>query len=366
MPDHAGPSGRWIGGEWILDDLDPGALPPAWSVEALSSRCGPGAFAASGRAALALCLRRLGARIVLLPAYGCPALTQGVALAGARPAYYPGDAEMRPQWALLPDLARRSGADTLLIVHPLGMLQDAGEVRRVTREWALKVVEDASHTLCNAADSLCLGPQATAALIAGLRKTLPVPSGGVWTVWGEAPPDPPPVAGGPFASARGQAFALPPGPMRHRALARAEQLLDGEAGGPGVAPDAWAALQRLEGSASPAAVAWRARCRDNWAQLRDGLHGTACRPLFSALPPGVCPAGFAVRAPDRTRLARLLLRRGIEAVLHWPIAPEAREALSRGERLLAGTVLTLPCDARYGPGEMERIIGAVSDFERGA
>ena len=365
MPEAPVTAQPWVGGEWVLSDTAPGDPAPGWSGARTT-----GQLTASGRAALALCLRRLRARTVLAPAYGCPALGQGVAMAGAEPVYYPGDAQMRPQWSILPGFARRSGADTLLLVHPLGMLQDGSEARRIASVCRLLLVEDASHALANSAGCCCLGAGTTDGYVASLRKVLPVPSGGLWRLWDvpdtEQEGDPegggPPDGAEPFASARAEAFALPPGPARHRALSRAEGRLDAAARLARAAPDTRLALQRLHARPAADAAAWRARCRANWTELREGLHGTACRPVFTELPPGVCPAGFAIRSPDRTRLARFLLDRGIEAVQHWPIAPDARTALSRQERLLAGTVLTLPCDGRYGSAGMRRILQACLEF----
>ena len=128
---------------------------------------------------------------------------------------------------------------------------------------------------------------------------------------------------------------------------------------PAAAADHLAAL-----AAGPEAglAAWRARCRANWQALADALRGApGVVPFHSTLPTQVCPLGFVVRHPDRGVLAARLLRRGVEATLHWPVPAEARPFLRRAERLLAGTILTLPCDGRYGPADMERVARAVRE-----
>ena len=345
----------WIGGEWVLSDLPATHPLPSWAGPGVQ-----GSLVSSGRAALTLCSRHLGGGPVLIPAYGCPALTQAVTTAGGTAVYYPGDAQMGPLWSLLPGLARRHGAHAVLIVHPLGWLRETDAVLPLRQTHGLAVVEDASHTLGNAPNLRCLGPTVTSAVAASLRKVLPMPTGGFATV-----PDGPMGAGGDaFAAARTVAFRLPPGPQRHRALSRAEGVLDaGRAGGP-LPAEAARVLTQLAATPEAAGAQWRGQCRQNWSALLEGLRGTTCRPVFAALPDGVCPAGFAVRAHSRTRLAQFLLQRHIEATLHWPIAPEARQALSREEHLLAGTILTLPCDGRYGTREMDDIIAACRAFDR--
>lgn len=343
----------WIGGEWVARDLPAGAPSPALPALALRA-----ALAASGRAAIAAALRAIGARRVLLPAYGCPALTQAVHLAGATAHHHPGDKQMRPLWSEVAALARRHGADTLLLVHPLGILQDAAELRRAAI--GLRVIEDASHSLANAPGWAALGPGVTTALAASLRKVLPLPCGGLWTTWDGSRSAQGPAAPSAFGSARAAAFAQPTGWGRHRALSRAEAILDAD---PGQGPDP-KVLVDLQALPSAPAGEWLRRCRANWEQLRSGLASSPCRPLWSALPTGSCPVGFVLRCPDRTRLARFLLARRIEAVLHWPVEPAARPVLTREERMLAGTVLTLPCDGRYGPEDMDHILRAVNDFSR--
>jgi hypothetical protein len=75
---------------------------------------------------------------------------------------------------------------------------------------------------------------------------------------------------------------------------------------------------------------------------------------------------LVIRHPDRARLAHHLLLRGIEATLHWPVTAEAKAAMEREERILAATLLTLPCDARYGAPGMERVARACWDYDRRA
>lgn len=351
----------WIGGPWTGAEAGAGA--PGWSPPALLGPDQPHALTQSGRAALATCLRALPPGPVLVPAYGCPALAQAVAACRRTPVFHPGDGAMGPAWEALPALVGRHGARCLVLVHPLGVLQDGEALRRLRAATGLQVLEDASHTLLNAPGATCLGPGATDAVAASLRKLLPLAAGGVAALWGRGAPAPGPAnpAGTAAVAALAAALTLPPGPARHRAAGAAEGLLErAEVGGPLGAADATA----LTALGRAGAASWRVRCRENWAQLAEGLRETTCRPLRMALPAGACPLGLAVRSHSRTRLARFLLARGVEATWHWPIAAAARPALTREERLLAGTLLTLPCDGRFGAEGMARVVEACRDFDR--
>lgn len=385
-------AGRWIGGEWSLADV-PGSCPLSWSAAAfLGGADGAGGGArdprdaaparitlwSSGRAALRAALDGLGAsgQAVLLPAFGCPALGQAVRAAGGLPRYCAGDGRGGPDWRAMADLSARTGARLAVVVHAFGLPPDPTAMRDAAAR-GLRLVEDCSHTLCNAPGAARAG--GASATVASLRKMLPVPAGGLCRLWerpdahGTGPADRrPPGPGGPHPvppapqavlEARARALALAPGPERHRLLQRWERLLDAAAPEGAMGMSAFVALRRLAACPPAGLASWRAACRRNRAALVEALAGTACRPLHADLPQGACPPGLVVRHAERTRLAAALLARGIEAWLQWPVAPEARPYLTRAERLLAGTVLTLPCDGRWGQEDMERVAAAVRDAE---
>jgi len=344
--------GAWIGGEWQLPDHR-GEPPLAWSPGAFlapAAPAGPVGLFGSGRAALRAAIEALGGHgtAVLLPAYGCLALTQAALQAGARPVYYPGDGLARPLWTALDQLAAHHDAGLAVLVHAFGVLQDGDAARQLVLRR-----EDCSHTLCNASGSTHLGPEITAAAVASLRKLLPIPSGGLCALW--APGHlPAPSGSAAFAQARTEAFALPPGPERCRRLQACEQLLDHIPAGE-LAPDAAAALASLAAAPESALQSWRQRTRRNREALASALDGSGCRVVHAQLPAATCPPGLLLRHPDRTRLAARLLAGGVEAVLHWPPTPAATPHMSREERLLAASALTLPCDGRWTEPHMLRV-----------
>ena len=348
----------WLGGDWIPDPGDP---PLAWAPEVFAPAA---AMVRSGRLALARAIASVvppGAT-VLMPALGCPALAQAARAAGTRPAFYPSTTRLAPRWSAVTEIARRLAAQAVLVVHPAGwLLEDARA--ELAGGGGIALIEDASFTLMNAAAAITLGPRVTAAAAASLRKVLPLPSGGAWLRWGHPPVGEPAAAPDRFAAARLGALSRPGGPERHRLLTRAERFLDAEVAAGGIPAETEALLQVLARASGPLSGRWRARTRANWLQLTQELAPTACRPVFGDLPPGICPAGVVVRHPDRSALARHLLTCGIEATLHFPVSAEAKSAMDGEERRLAATLLTLPCDGRYGSAEMERIARACLGYD---
>jgi hypothetical protein len=344
-----------------LDGLEPegthGAL-PAWRAEGFGAPDRAVAFLGSGREALAYLLASLGVARgrVLLPAYGCAALGEAVAAAGADPAYYPVADDLAPDWTALLAAARDPAVRAAVVVHPFGRLLEPA-VRL-----PVPVVEDVSHTVANAPGARAWGPPWSAGAAGSLRKLLPV-SAGVALRWDGGTLPPPPATASPaaraHADARARALALPPSVRRQAELAAAEDLLPPDPAVPWGAPPA-EALERLAAlrtGSEEAAETWRRRTRTNWQTLAEGLrdHPTV-RPLWTDLPAGAVPLGFVVRHPDRTRLAWRLAAAGIVPTWHWPVPPPARPFLGPAGRRLAASLLTLPCDGRWGTEDMERLL----------
>jgi hypothetical protein len=95
---------------------------------------------------------------------------------------------------------------------------------------------------------------------------------------------------------------------------------------------------------------------DNWRVLDARLR------RWSALPGGVTrpPLGYVLRLPPgpRDRLRDALHAARIFAAVHWPRIAAPAQAFPR-EAAWTGELLTLPCDHRYGAGEMSRIADVV-------
>jgi dTDP-4-amino-4,6-dideoxygalactose transaminase len=112
------------------------------------------------------------------------------------------------------------------------------------------------------------------------------------------------------------------------------------------------ARERLGQSAAEPVMARR---RANWRVLAEALSPVALWP--EASDPDFVPLAFPVRTPDAAETVRRMAEAGVFCARHWAELPcpagrsPTAEALSR-------TLLSLPCDQRYGPADMRRIIEA--------
>lgn len=113
-----------------------------------------------GRVAMSAILRALGVGRgddVLIQAFTCVAVPEGVMSVGAKPVYVdiaPGTPNMDPL-----DLARKIGDRTkaVIIQHSYGMPADVVELTRVARERGVHVIEDCAHTIASRVNGRFVG-----------------------------------------------------------------------------------------------------------------------------------------------------------------------------------------------------------------
>jgi len=90
---------------------------------------------------------------------------------------------------------------------------------------------------------------------------------------------------------------------------------------------------------------------DNYGMLLERLAQYA---IFPRIEPDVVPLGFPVRVANRDAVRKALFEHQIYPAVHWSI-----DGVTPGEyedsHRLSRHIMTLPCDQRYGPEDMERI-----------
>lgn len=91
--------------------------------------------------------------------------------------------------------------------------------------------------------------------------------------------------------------------------------------------------------------------RDNYQMLLNELCDFA---LFQDFPVDVVPLGFPIKVENRDILQRELFKLNIFPPIHWTIKGVIPNQFDRSH-LLSQTIMTLPCDQRYGEEEMEFI-----------
>jgi hypothetical protein len=317
---------------------------------------GRGTLFGSGRDALRALIRfgggALGWERVFVPSFLCQEVVGALVSEGLGvEAYY--DDPREPIDAPCP-----GPGDALLIVNTFGV---RARWRR-PNGCAGAVIEDHTHdpwsTWARTSDAdYCL---------ASLRKTLPMPDGGV--IWSPAGLQLPDAPGLTPAHAAASARKL-------EAMLLKAFFLHGHA----VEKDVFrtlavageAAISTEEVSAmSPVSVAiincldmawWRKRRFDNLALLVDRLGKRSEITVLRPKEQGACPFSAVLVCADpsiRDRLRRGLIERRVYPAVLWPLEERALDLPERSVEL-SRRVLSLHCDGRYGEADMVRVASAV-------
>jgi hypothetical protein len=95
--------------------------------------------------------------------------------------------------------------------------------------------------------------------------------------------------------------------------------------------------------------------RANYLQLLEAFSEWA---VYPELPAETTPLGFALRHSKRDQLRNALSEKQIYCPLHWPLE-KLIPAEFKSSYLLTEQLLTIPCDQRYGPLEMDYLIAQI-------
>ena len=337
---------RTIGGEFELD-----ALPRRLLAQDLTQGL-KGSWTVSGRAALLALLKTLkgqGIRKVLLPAYLCYSVAQPVHACGLEADYYPVSEDL----AAHPQPEKNAA---ILLIHYFGWLNPSTEMLRRECAGSDVLIEDFTQSFLS---SWQVPPESSSLIFFSMRKLGPVPLGGWFNREVPLPPMPP---GYQAVFWKSVAARL----MKYRHLQQ-----EGESG-PGDEPTFLRIFQSVERaldrSAEPCrldadalklilGINWQSAAwarRGNWATLHTLLAG-AGEPFFNALPEGVVPLGYILKADNRKDLQAALSAARIICPVLWPLPPEIDKKRFPVSHSLSQSLLTLPIDQRYGEEEMETI-----------
>lgn len=99
--------------------------------------------------------------------------------------------------------------------------------------------------------------------------------------------------------------------------------------------------------------------RENYLTLLNELNRLA---LFSSFPDSVVPLGFPICLKNRDQLQKHLFSKNIFAPIHWVLSDRFPKT-SQSSLNLSAEILTIPCDQRYAPKDMLRIIAAINEFK---
>ena len=349
---------RWEHGSeyhWLDPVTDALPLTSAWERDAR--------FYASGRDALRALLEhgstQLGWTRLFVPSYMCQHVVRSMARTDIGLVTYEDD----PRWpaARVQDLAC-GPSSALLLVNHFGVRSRPSHLPSCSA-----IIEDHTH------DPWSTWAQTSTSdyCVASLRKTLPIPDGGVW--WSPRdhalPESPSRTVGSESSAAHRLAAAL----LKRRylegqavekewfrALAQhGEALTDAErpAAMTRLSLDTWRGYATRE---------WRDARREGWGVLRNALgalDGVAV--LEPPDGPDIVPYAVVVLlddAADRDRLRLYLVEHRIYPAVLWPLVEDPElpklpaSALDMSRRLLV-----LHCDGRYDRDDLERVARVVRE-----
>jgi len=351
-------------------------------LEAGAARC-----VTSGRVAIALALRAMDVRAgdrVLVPAWHSPSMIPPVLWRGAVPLFY----RVGPDGAAdLADIAAKAPqARVLMATHYFGFPQDLARLRSLCDTHGLQLLEDCAHAFIGSHAGRPLGSFGDYA-IASTMKFLPAYEGGLLV---SARHDLESVALRPAGAAfeakialnsleRGfdygrlgllrtllrPALALKDALRKPRAQGAAPTALAPSSSDSSFALDpAWIdkrsslfarMLLRLSSTTRIANLR-----RAHYLRLDAALRGLpGIRPLYPALPDGVCPWAYPLLVEDADGLAARLGAAGVPVVRFGRPLWQGVDAATCANALhLSGHVLALPCHQELRPRELDWLIEA--------
>ena len=321
--------------------------------------------------------------VVLMPAYCHGVEVEVLEARGLVPRFYPVSESLDVDWAAVERMVAPD-VRALYVIHYLGVPQPIAHVRGLASAHGLSLVEDCALSLFSRAPEGPLGSFGTFSLFC-LYKTLPLPHGGVlaWNQDSHRLPPEPSLPDGKSTAVNLvhrilDACELSWSPWggdrliggvrnlgsRLKSGIRAETVaVDTDHFEPrfidlGVSPVARALLDRID---VPELIRRR---RENFVRLRDALPPSV-RPVFTALPEGLCALSFPVFVRNKEETQRRFAEAGIGTVNMWrrfhrSIPAESFPAVG----FLRDHLLELPVHQGLRPHHMDYIAECAADLAR--
>lgn len=316
---------------------------------------------------------------VLVPAYHHGVEIEALVDAGAKVRFY----RVGPKWDVdLDDVARKIGPRTraLYLVHYAGFPGPVEAMKRLAEKHGIPLIEDCALSLLSSDGTRPLGTTGDIGIFC-LYKTLPVPNGGALVVNGSKPysiPEPPlppststfshtvsallqnlELRGGAFGRwVRGMVRGMGKSTVKAANIERVAtgtQHFNRAHVDLGMSP-----LTKKIALAQDLAKVVELR-RRNFFYLLGRLRDLS-PPLFSQLPPGVCPLFYPLVVEDKAPLMARLKARGIETIDFWRHFHPACDPKEFPEVVqLRRTILEIPCHQDLSPEVMGELAQAVRD-----
>jgi perosamine synthetase len=316
---------------------------------------------------------------VLAPAYHHGVEIEALLDAGAAVRFY----RVGPRWNVdLEDVERKICGRTkaLYLTHYAGFPGPAGEMRKLADRYGLALIEDCALALLSSDGERPLGATGDVSIFC-FYKTLPVPHGGALAIRSARSFSVPKPTRPPWSATINHLASslLQNLEMRYGAVGRwlrnAVRKLGRRAAEKAGLERIATGTQHFDRdrvhlgmSAIAKRIARAQDCSDivavrrrNYFYLLGALRDLST-PLFSELPPGVCPLFYPLVVQNKADAMERLRARGIETVDFWRDFHPACDGGQFPEAAqLRRTILELPCHQDLNPDQMGRIAGAVRE-----
>ena len=308
---------------------------------------------------------------VWFPAYFCNEALGPLRESEVNIVFYPVCEDLRPDWAMLEGLVGRERAGQIFVlVHYFGFPNDAGLAREFCERHGLKFLEDAAHVLL---PTLTIGEGDMQ--VFSPRKLLPLPAGGILVIPEEMSAYLVDVPGENHLAETALWWSrrvaqrmmvqlhIPWHQFRRARLSAEVASSNGGSRGHHPEPCGPFTLRLLAVLEQQLDEVIRRR-RHNYSFLLEWAKGLAlCRPLFPALPEGVCPYVFPLWVERGSEeMARRLQAVGIPAS-QWPdLPPEVLGNPSRYESAveIQKKLLLLPVHQNLSQEQMSAVARRVN------
>jgi len=364
---------------------------------------GPARLVTSGRIAIALALREMGIRpgdAVLMPAYHSPSMIPPVLHLGAVPVFYRLHPDASPD---LGDLAAKlvPRVKALVVTHYFGFIQDLAVLRSFCDAHGLQLLEDCAHSFFGEHGGRPVGAWGDYAAASSM-KFYPVYEGGVLVSAHHGLGRVALHTAGPGFEAKATLATLERGfpygrlpllralltpPLQLKAALR--RLRHGAQ--PGARPSETSAASRLAPASSDSGFgfdpAWLDKRSSRLSRLLVGRLPTTrivalrraryrrleqalgclpgVRPLFPALPDGVCPWMFPLVADDPKRLFDAVCAAAVPVTrFGYPLWPGVDESVCASSSMLSRHVLAFPCHQELRDEELDWMIATLQTILR--
>ena len=323
----------------------------------------------------------LGGSEILFPAYCHGVEIETLQAAGVKLRFYPVGPDMRVD---VENIVSRLSPQTkaVYLIHYLGFPGPVEELSRVCQERGVLLIEDCALALLSRLGNKPLGCFGDAAVFC-FYKTLPVPHGGALLMRSPESAPPPASDSPPLISTLAYSASAVWRHLNFNRGGRLHGLLQNLRNSARSMSDTLGVVPVGNRHFDPAQVHLSMSWLSQWITAGQDFHGivesrrrnylhllnrlrTFAPPVFSELPPGVCPLFYPLRTFHKAAVLQSLFQGGVEAVNFWSIIPDAIPpgAFPAADELRR-TIVELPCHQDLTLETMDRIADLVSSL-RGA